>query len=122
DSVLSQFASVLACCKSSGERAERGLDMLVRLSGAVGGVLYALSSEGPARRAQVGPIASNEKMDALARDYVHTAMNDADETCGLEDTGGATAFTRESKGPGESRYVPVLLSHPAGQGLAISGV
>jgi serine/threonine-protein kinase len=122
DSVLSQFSSLLATCKSAGERAERGLDMLVRSSGAVGGVLYALSSKGVVRRAQVGRLVPDEKIDALARDYMQTEMNDANETQVLEDAAAVTALSREWKGPGETRYVPVLVSNSAKQGLAISGV
>ena len=121
DSVLSQFTSVLATCRSSGERAARGLDMLARLSGAIGGVFYGLSSGRAMARAQVGRLVPDERIDALARDYLSSEMNDENETRMVDDA-AATSFTREWKGPGDVRYVPVLLSHPTKQGLAISGV
>lgn len=121
DTTLSRFTSVLATCKSSGERAARGLDMLTRLSGAIGGVFYALSSGRAMPRAQVGRLVPDERIDALARGYLSSEITNENDTRVVDDA-TATSFTREWRGPGDVRYVPVLLSHPVKQGLAISGV
>lgn len=122
DSMLSQFTSVMAACKSSGERAARGLDMLVRLSGAVGGVLYVCSSGRTMPRAQAGRLVPDEKIDALAREYLASRMNEHEEARTAGDVSAVTSLVREWKGPGDVRYVPVLLSHEMKQGLAITGV
>ena len=40
----------------------------------------------------------------------------------VDDVQSVTAFTREWRGDGTQRYVPVLLSHQVEHGLAIAGV
>ncbi|HEX3596275.1 MAG TPA: AAA family ATPase [Polyangiaceae bacterium] len=121
-SALSRFTSVLVSCKSSGERAQRGLDMLVRSSGAAGGALYVLRSSGIERCACSGRLEPDPKMDELVNDYMEREMHEDDETRILDDVTAITSFTREWKGAGTGRYVPVLLSHQLEEGLAISGV
>ncbi|HVW25870.1 MAG TPA: hypothetical protein VHC69_10895 [Polyangiaceae bacterium] len=121
DTMLSQLTSVLATCKSRGERAARGLDMLARSSGALGGLFYALSSGRAMPRAQVGRLVPDERIDALARDYLSSKITDENDTRTVGDA-TAPSFIREWRGPGDVRYVPVLLSHPVKRGLAISGV
>jgi hypothetical protein len=123
DTVLSQFTSVLASCKSSGERAQRGLEMLVRLSGSVGGALYGMKDTERLCWAHTGKLTPNAKIDALAHDYLKSEMNDENETRIVDDVQSVvTSFTREWHGPGTDRYVPVLLSHQVDSGLAITGV
>jgi len=121
-SVVSQFTTILESCKSSGERAERGLDMLMRSSGAVGGVLYCMRAQGSERVAHAGQLEPDARMDALARDYLASEIHDENETRVLEEASAVTSFTREWRGEGTVRYVPVLLSHQVEQGTAISGV
>ncbi|HEX4339560.1 MAG TPA: serine/threonine-protein kinase [Polyangiaceae bacterium] len=121
-SVLSQFTSVLARCKSSGDRASRGLEMLVRLSGALGGALYMVQAKTVACVAHTGRLEPNATLDALAQGYLENEVHDENETLIVDEATAVTAFTREWRGPGADRYVPVLLGHHASSGLAVSGV
>src|SRR5262249_356466 len=64
-SVLSQLTSVLQNCRTSGERARCGLELMARSSGAVGGFLYGLTASGPACCAALGRAIPDDKVEGL---------------------------------------------------------
>jgi hypothetical protein len=119
-SVLSQMTSILESCPNAAERARCGLDYLGRHSGAAGGLLYLHTDGGLMRAACLGQAEASVELDRWAHTYFERELYE-DEATGMHDA-EATSQARDHMTVGGRRYVPVLLTHQAVQGVAITGV
>lgn len=121
-SIVSQFTSTLENCQTSAQRARCGLEYLGRQSGASAGLLYTNSDSGLICTASFGELEPSPELDRWAREYFERELEDeADDTAAFSEPPDEDApdarFTEEGQ-----RLVPVLLSHQAKRGFAITGV
>ncbi len=119
----SSVATALGACKEPMERAERALAMIVKQSGCLGGLLYALQKDGPVLTAQVGDRRPPAEIDSLVTSHLSAELEDADEvTVTTADKAEGPPIERAWNGLDGEKFVPVLLAHEAETGYAITGV
>jgi predicted transcriptional regulator len=117
----SQMSTVLNKARSPEQRAQHGLERLLRQSRSTAGWLYIVKDQRPVRMAQLGTLPCDFDVDARVSSYLLDQSNWLEMT----DTKSATNppevawFAPESA---ELPLVPVLLSHPTPQGRALTGV
>ena len=119
-SLFSQFGAAIERCQNETERARCGVTFLVRASGALGGVLYLQKAGGLTYVASVGDTAASGELDARALSYLERELDAAEITqvyCEVSEPVRMEQATRA-----ERRFVPVLLTHPAAGGIAVTGV
>ena len=119
-SVRSQLTHVFKSCRTSDERVQGGLELMVSDSGALGGFLYALTASGLACCATTGENLPDSQIDSLASAYLESQLHDENETRAHDDT--AIEITPQWHSQGSARYVPVLLCHQVDNRLGIGGV
>ena len=120
-SVVSQFASVIENCQTLLQRADMGIEFLVRQSGAVGGVLYTHMRGGLVRAAVFGEIDPDESdTDAIAAEYLDRELDLGDAT-GAFSSPPSDAPT-ERFAPASARFIRVLLTHQVERRTAVTGV
>jgi hypothetical protein len=119
---VSDFISALKRCGGAAERARCALEMLVRCGGATGGVLYTKAAHTLERSLQIGTIPHDIDLDALANMYFQSEAGGPAVSHSLMDPNAFSTAACEWSGSSRERYVPVLLSHQATQGLAVTGL
>jgi tetratricopeptide (TPR) repeat protein len=119
--VLSEFNSTLQSCKDSPARARYGLEILIRSSGALGGLLYISTKEGLIRSGRVGDFEPDPRIEELAHGYFSSESTDREITRSV--MAPSTIGTAcEWRGSGDARYIPVLLTHQCSGGFALTGL
>ena len=112
------------------ERAQRGLELLVRTSEASGGYIYMLVDKAPALVAQLSEREIPIEIDIMAREMIlgEIRMETEDHTKTLADV-VEVDMTHEGAGEGGAwlgeqgeRYRPVLLNHATSMGFVTIGV
>lgn len=116
------FSSMLQACRSAAERAQCGVDTLIRQSGAAAGVLYIKDDQGLLCAARSGEFVPDGKLEALMHAYFDREANDREETQSNPDPAASMRTACEWAGPGGQRYVPVVLSHAGEIGWAMTGL
>jgi hypothetical protein len=132
--LVSQITTLMEGCRGPQERAQRGIELLVKTSRSSQGFLYMLVDKGPALVAQLADREIPTEIETLAREALLDEMRSQTEghtqtvTVTLmgdpegDDSGTAPSpsdlWTREN---GE-RYRPVLLSHATADGFITVGL
>lgn len=119
----SEIISVLESCSSAVERAERALNILIKVTDSVGGFLYTLQDKGPVLIARDGKYVPPAEMDTLVK------LRMTDE---IEGTADMTAATADMEKPQldtadwavalGSEYRSIVLGHYEEEGFALTGL
>ncbi len=115
--VSSRALSMLDTCHSPSERARCVLSCLAQSTGAEDGFLFLLTEDGPICVAHAGGMASESEASRVAERYLALHLEDAKTL-----TGFGLERALEDPALNDAGYHPVLLSHPASRGVAITGV
>ena len=119
-SELSQFSSILKSHQSEAQRARCGLEYLGRHSGALGGFLYLSKKNGLVRVASFGDADATPELDDFSRSYFECELDAAEATEAHGESADEQAGERAVSGT--RRYRPVLLTHQAPAGTALTGL
>lgn len=116
-------ATSLGECQGPQQRARRALELMLKESGAAGGLLYTLQRSGPVLAAQTGPQQPPARIDAFVVDFLSAELDEVcDVTITEVDTADRTAEERGWKGPDGDRFIPCILSHRTDAGYCVTGV
>ena len=118
----SRALSMLESCHGAAERAECALSWLIQSSGVTEGYLFLLSAEGLTCVAKLGEQTVPQSVREAAEQHLTAQLSDVQTM-----TKSSWAFAPDheleaGENAGAPEYLPVLLSHPAEQGTAITGV
>jgi tRNA A-37 threonylcarbamoyl transferase component Bud32 len=134
--IVSQITTMMEGCRGPTERAQRGLELLVKSSGSRQGFLYMLVDKAPALSAQLADRELPTEIEVLAREsllgemrsqtegHTQTAtitvtlMGELDKNDADESLGPNSIWTLDN---GE-RYRPVLLRHATSDGFVSVGL
>jgi hypothetical protein len=117
--VMSVFSRTVENFVTAHERAQYGLEALLRLGEATSGLLVGMTPSGPTCYARIGE--ANPALEKWASDYL------LGQICGEFETGELSPQPGNTLGDSRiehaaAAFLPVLLSHPVDGGLAITGV
>jgi hypothetical protein len=121
EEVHTTVSTVLGAAHGPEERAERALALLGRFSRCKNGYLYLLQRSGPVLVAQLGGSAPFVEMDAYATQFLVEALDQKDATQ-TEMVSASTGQRPTWAVDQNRRFTPFLLSHPAKNGSAVTGV
>jgi hypothetical protein len=119
-----EMRSMLVGCAAPQERAQRTLDLLLRRSGAVEGLLYWHREGGRELVAQVGEHAAAQGMTRFLDEFVQSQLLDQDmNTCSQETELADTAMSSNIWIAADgAQHHAVLLSHQTPEGFAVTGL
>lgn len=119
--IESRLSQLLADCEAQ-ERMRRALEMLVRQSGAVGGLLYTIRDKRLERAAELGDVQCTPELEALIHRYFEGETDDREVTQSVVESDALSVHSMEWIASSDARYVPVVLSHPCSAGTALTGM
>ncbi len=122
DTAITTLTTALSDCQGAEERSRRALELLLSKSGAAGGYLYTMQSEGPELSAQSGETLPTLELEHLVRDFLSREIEATDVTAtGAPSDIGPLAAIRWSLDHGK-QFRPLLLSHYANNGFVVTGL
>jgi tetratricopeptide (TPR) repeat protein len=121
--VAESLATALGECQGPQQRARKALELLLKESGAEGGLLYTLQKSGPVLAAQAGQRRPPARIDAFVVDYLSAELEDVCEVTVTEvDIADQPLEERCWRGPDGHRFIPCILAHQSDTSYTITGV
>jgi tetratricopeptide (TPR) repeat protein/tRNA A-37 threonylcarbamoyl transferase component Bud32 len=122
-SAPTQMSTMLEVCKGPKERAERALELLIKMTNSIGGFVYLMTEEGPVLYASDGKFSPPPEMDTLVGDRINEEVEGSEEitqdgtdeeSSRMETSDWATQMGEELRS--------ILFGHNTQQGYAITGM
>jgi tetratricopeptide (TPR) repeat protein len=116
-------STALVECEGPRQRARHALELLLKESGASGGLLYTLQASGPVLAARTGDQRPPDRIDDFVVDFLSAELRDINEVTVTEvDIADRSSGERGWKGGGDVWFMPYILGHPCEAGFTITAV